>query len=136
MTPQDIRAAIDADPVLAAISTGDGTDYARIAATLTASYKKVVSTLGSYALVLASVDNGGELLDKLDAASASDANLRWAMRALEEGRFDFGLARVRAGWDALAGAGVITATEAAALKGIAEVPDTVTIPEVAEAMRL
>lgn len=136
MTPQEIRAAIDADPALVAISTGEGTDYARIADTLTSTHNTVVSTIGSYALVLASVDNGGELLDKLQAASASDANLRWAMKALMEGRFDFGLARVRAGWDGLVTAGVITDAEAAGLKAISEVPDLVTIPQVAEAMSL
>jgi hypothetical protein len=62
------------------------------------------------------------ILDKLDAAKASDARLKWALSFMVDGGLNLGDPETRTALDDLATANVITATERDAVKSLADVP--------------
>lgn len=132
MTNDEIIAAIAASPDMQQMqAAGASADIAR--AINAQGNVRAVSTLGSYALILASVPNGGALLTTLKQASATSDEWLWAWQALLDGRFDFGLPQALAGWDALSAVGV-TPEQVAALKAIPMVPDMVTTEQVDAAL--
>lgn len=120
MTPQEIRDAIVADPAIHALVP----DTEALAVALSAGRTKVVSTLGSYALILATVPDGGGLLNIMEMVAGQSPTWKWAWKSLQDGRFDFGLPQAISGWDALAEVGA-TEAQIAALKAIPLVPDPV-----------
>lgn len=138
MTIHQVRAAIDADPALSALSVGDATDYDAIAKALTATHTKTVSTLGGIGYVmrvLGPVD-GAAVLDALDALRATSSPVRWGWVLLERGDLDFGDPGTQAMVDMLVQVGALTRAQALALQAPTQVPDVVTIHDVAEAMSL
>lgn len=72
--------------------------------------------------VLAEVDGGAQILDKLEALSAGVSEVKWAMKFLLTDGIDVGHPRTRALLDQLAAGGGITADEAGALKALAIQP--------------
>lgn len=64
---------------------------------------------------------GATLLDTLTALAAQSRPIHWALQIIQRGELDLSVANARAQVDQLAVAGVMTATQAAALKAIAEV---------------
>jgi hypothetical protein len=65
---------------------------------------------------------GATILDKLDAAKASDARVKWALSFMTDGGLNIGDPETRTALDDLAEAGVLTAQERDAIKALAEVP--------------
>lgn len=63
---------------------------------------------------------GAAFLDSLEAMSATNSAVKWAMKLVDRGELDFGAASTRAMIDQL-----LPTDVAAALKAIAEVPDPV-----------
>ena len=78
----------------------------------------VVGALGIMRLVGPMM--GASILDKIEAAAASDSRLKWFLRELTTNGIDLGHPVTRATIDELAVAGVITGAEAAALNQAAE----------------
>lgn len=66
---------------------------------------------------------GAAILDKLDAASASVSEIKWAMSFLKtDSGIDVGHTNTQAMLDALAASSVLTSTEAALIKSMAVQP--------------
>lgn len=120
MTPQEIRDAIVADPAIHALVP----DTEALAVALSEGRMKVVSTIGSYALILATVPDGGALLNVMETVAGQSPTWKWAWQSLKDGRFDFGLPQAISGWDDLANVGATT-DQITALKKIPLVPDPV-----------
>ncbi len=78
----------------------------------------VVGALGIMRLVGPTM--GARILDKLETASANDSRLKWFLRELSAQGVDLGHPITRATIDGLVVAGVLTQTEADALKRAAE----------------
>lgn len=72
---------------------------------------------------------GAALLDTMETLSESNPVVKWGFKLLERGELDLGLDSTRAMLDAL-----LPPEAAAALKGLAEVPDAVTVSDVLAAM--
>lgn len=67
-------------------------------------------------------DVGAGILDKLEAASAQSSPLKWAMKFLLSDGIDIGHSSTRSQVEALQVAGVLMASEATALLGMASKP--------------
>ncbi len=138
MTNSELRSLIAqraaADATFAALVAAR--DDAGVAAALSAGRTKVASTLGGIGTVLRALGptDGATTLDALDAASAGNSSIKWAMVMVKAGTLDFGDPIVQAQLDALASAGVITAAAAAGLKAVAVVPDPITWAQVNAAL--
>ena len=140
MTPTEIRAACTA------LSATDAAFAALVAArsdvdvadSLNASLKrtKVVPTLGGIGLVLRTLGptEGAATLDALQAASASNSAIKWAMTLIDRGDLDFGDPTTQAQIDALGAAGVITADAATKLRAAATAADDLTVGQVSDAL--
>lgn len=123
MTDEQLRtlgAAIAADPALAALpATSDG------AWAIAEALNEVVGQAPSSRMVnarhvLAELGAAGAAaLDKLEAAAASNSVVKWAVRFLDGQGLDIGHPMSQGMLDQLAQAGVLTATEASALKALA-----------------
>lgn len=138
MTPQEIRQAIDADPALAAISVGEATNYDAIANALTATHKRTVPTLGGVGFVMKVLGptQGAAVLDALDALRSTNSAVKWGWVLIDRGDLDFGDAGTQAMIQQLATLGAIQQADADALIAATQVPDVVSIQQVAEAMSL
>lgn len=88
------------------------------ARTRTAVQSRFVTARG----VLAEVDGGAQILDKLDALTGAVREVKWAMKFLLTDGIDVGHPRTRALLDQLAAGGAITAADAQALKDLALQP--------------
>ncbi len=82
----------------------------------------VLDTLGA--------DTGAAVLDGLYAAASADRALFYALKLLERGELDVSLSSTRAKMDALLPTGI-----AAALKALAETPETISAAQVSVALR-
>jgi hypothetical protein len=76
--------------------------------------RRLMSLLGAAEAVV--------ILDKLDAAKASDARLKWAMNFMVNGGVNLGDPETRLALEDLALSGVLTNEERDTLKALAEVP--------------
>lgn len=134
MTPAEIIATIEADPQMTAWRAER--DDVSIAQKLSIGRLKAESTVGGYGTVVAVC--GGATMNKLKAIAEAgiDADFTWGYQALMDRCFDFGLAKVIAGWDRLTmlPAAALTQDEADALKAIPMVPDPVTVEQVSAAL--
>ena len=112
-------------------------DYQAIADTVNSGRTKVVTRLGGIGLVLETLGpvDGAALLDTLQGMTAAMPALKWAWYLIERGELDFGSAATRAMIDQLVLGGAMPEAVGAALKGVAEVPDTVTAAECEVAMK-
>lgn len=123
MTNDQLRALRDdiaADPVLAGLPiTSDG------AFAIAEAYNKVIGkapapTILTARTVLAELGMPGAIaLDKLEAAGSSNPVVRWAVKFLTGEGLDVGHPMSQSMLDQLAQAGVLTRTEADALKALA-----------------
>ena len=111
-------------------------DYQAIADTVNSGRTKVVTRLGGIGLVLETLGpvDGAALLDTLQGMTSAVPALKWAWYLIERGELDFGSAATRAMIDELVLGGAMPEAVGAALKGVAEVPDTVTAAQVASVM--
>lgn len=65
-------------------------------------------------------EQGAALLDALEAIKGQDSPVRWALRLLDRGALNIGAGETRAQIERLEVAGIITPTQAAALRGLGE----------------
>ena len=123
MTDEQLRtlgAAIAADPVLAGLpATSDGA-WAIAEAMNAVVGQAPASRMVNARHVLAELGAAGAAaLDKLEAAAASNSVVKWAVRFLDGQGLDIGHPMSQSMLDQLAQAGVLTQTEADALKALA-----------------
>ncbi len=88
---------------------------------------KVAKTLGGIGTVLETLGpvEGADLLDALQAMTATISPLKWAWYLIERGELDFGSPATRGMIDTLVTGGVMPAGAGALLKGVAEVADPI-----------
>ena len=93
---------------------------------------KVVPTLGGIGTIMRALgpEGGGAFLDQLEGLSATNSAVKWSMTLITAGTLDFGDTLTRLMIDQL----VTDPAAAAALKAVAEVPDTTTYIEVGAAL--
>ena len=106
-------------------------DYQAIADAVNAGRTRVEKTLGGIGTVLETLGpvDGAALLDSLQSMTASVPALKWAWYLIERGELDFGSAATRGMIDQFVADGAMPAGVGALLKGVAEVPDPVSIHE-------
>lgn len=102
-------------------------NYHVIAAKVNVGRKRLTSKIGGigYIMTVLGPVEGAAVLDALEAVSASNSAVKWAMVMINAGTLDFGLVSTHAMIDTLVAATVISAPDGAALKASAEVPDEV-----------
>ena len=132
MTPEQIREAINANPVLLALVP----DTQAIATALSVGRTKVIQKLGGVGLVLETLgpDIGSAVLDGLDALKAVSSPVKWAWVLIERGELDFGSPATRGMIQQLASGGAIPADAANALLALAEIPDPISDRDVMAAI--
>lgn len=111
------------------------TDHGAIAEALSVGRTKVQATpigIGTVLAVMAPV--GGEFLNALESLGATDANVKWALKMIEQATFDVGHPVTRAQLDAFAVNVPAMADGIAALLELAVVPDPVSSQEVTKAL--
>lgn len=123
MTPDDIRAAIQADTALQALMP----DTHAIAAALSVGRARVTTRLGGVGVVLEALGpvEGAAVLDTLDALKATSSPVKWAWVLINRGELDFGSLATRGMIQQLQIGGALTSPQAATLLALAEVPDPV-----------
>ena len=101
-------------------------DYTAIAALVSVGRTKTVETRIGFGKVLSTLGaaDGADVLDKLEAATATSKPLKWAFKLLSMGDLDIGNVQTIGQIDALTGT-IFTPEQAALLKGIAVVADAV-----------
>jgi hypothetical protein len=102
-----------------------------IAATLNVGRVKPVSKIGGIGTIMDTLgpDGGAALLDSLEAMEAASPAVKWGMKLINAGTFDFGLASSRAMVTAL-----VPSPAREALLAMSETPDPVTWEQVQTAI--
>ena len=80
--------------------------------------------------------SGGEFLNALESMGATDANVKWALKMIEQSTFDVGHAVTRAQLEAFAGAAPEMAAAVGALLAVAEVADPIHYNAVSDALNI
>ena len=108
-----------------------------IAAILSTGRVKTQPTLIGIGTVLAVMaHSGGEFLNALESMGATDANVKWALKMIEQQTFDVGHAVTRAQLDSFAGASPEMAAAVGALLDVAEVADPINYNAVSDALNI
>ena len=127
LTPEQIIAI---DPYLA-----DRNDVA-IAALLPAKVKIVSTPIGIGTILAVLAPNGGAFLDALETARASDSNVKWALKLIEQSNFDVGMASTRDQMVAFAQAAPAFADGIVALLATAERTEPIHYNAVSDALNI
>lgn len=109
----------------------------QIAELLSLSRVKPVSTpigIGTVLAVLA--PNGGEFLNSLEAIGATDANVKWALKLIEQSNFDVGMPATRAQMQAFAVAVPALEIGINALLSVAEQSDPINYNAVSDVLNI
>ena len=110
-------------------------DHGAIADAMSVGRTKVVPTPIGIGTVLSEMAPiGGDFLNALEAMSTTDANVKWALKMIEQGTFDVGHPVTRAQLEAFAIAAPQMADGITALLNVAVVADPVSSQEVSKAM--
>lgn len=97
----------------------------------------VVSTPIGIGTILATLaPNGGAFLDALETAGASDPNVKWALKLIEQSNFDVGMDATRAQMVAFAQAAPAFADGIAALLATAERSELIHYNAVSDALNI
>lgn len=110
-------------------------DHGAIAAALSVGRTRIQSTpigIGTVLAVMAPV--GGEFLNALETMGAGDANVKWALKMIEQSTFDVGHSVTRAQLQAFADAVPTMADAINALMSVAVVADPVSSQEITHAL--
>ena len=91
-----------------------------IASLLPAKVSIVSTPIGIGTILAVLAPNGGAFLDALESAGASDPNVKWALKLIEQSNFDVGMGATRAQMGAFAQAAPTLAGGIAALLATAE----------------
>lgn len=110
-------------------------DHGAIADAMSVGRTKISATpIGIGTVLSAMAPMGGDFLNTLEAMSTTDANVKWALKMIEQGTFDVGHPVTRAQLDAFAIAAPQMADGITALLNVAVVADPVSSQEVSKAM--
>lgn len=111
-------------------------EHGAIAAQLSEGRTEVVQVLGGIGLIIEALgpEDGAQVLDALQANTATNSALKWGWYLIERGDLDFGSTTTRHMLDKLANDGVLTQAQADALKAVAVRPATVSVQAVIDAM--
>lgn len=90
--------------------------------------------IGTILAVLA--PSGGEFLNALEAMGATDANVKWALKLIEQSNFDIGMAATRSQMVALKKAAPALAEGLDALLAVAERPGPIHYNAVSDALNI
>lgn len=110
-------------------------DHGAIAESISAGRTRIQPTpigIGTVLAVMAPV--GGDFLNALEQIGQADANVKWALKMIEQATFDVGHPVTRAQLEAFAQAAPAMADGIAALLSVAVVPDPVSSQEVTRAL--
>ena len=127
LTPEQIAAI---DPYLSARN-----DVA-IAALLPPKVTIQSTPIGIGTILAVLAPNGGAFLDALETAGQSDANVKWALKLIEQSNFDVGMAATRAQMVAFAQAAPAFADGIAALLATAEHQEPIHYNTVSDALNI
>lgn len=130
MEASRIVSLVAADPALQALRQQG--KFGSIASAINAmGLTRVVSTASGEGTILETLGPvaGGELLDQMEALAATNSAVKWALKILGRAELNLGATTTRAMLDAL-----LPPAAAAALKAVAEVPDTTNHIEVMTAL--
>ena len=127
LTPEQITAI---EPYVA-----DRNDVA-IAALLPAKVSVVSTPIGIGTILAVLAPNGGAFLDALESAGASDPNVKWALKLIEQSNFDVGMAVTRAQMQAFAQAVPVFADGISALLATAERSEPIHYNAVSDALNI
>lgn len=79
---------------------------------------------------------GGDFLNALETMGASDANVKWALRLIEQSNFDVGHPVTRAQLQEFADAQPALAPAITALLAVAEQPDPINFNTISDALNI
>ena len=80
--------------------------------------------------------SGGEFLNALESIGATDANVKWALKMIEQQTFDVGHPVTRAQLESFAVAAPTMAAAVGALLSVAEVADPIQVGTVSDALNI
>lgn len=110
-------------------------DHGAIAAALSVGRTKIVPTpIGIGTVLAVMAPQGGDFLNALETMGATDANVKWALKMIEQATFDIGHPVTRAQLAAFAQAAPALADGIAALLNVAVQDAPVSSQEVSKAM--
>ena len=127
LTPAELAAI---EPFLA-----DRNDV-QIAALLPAKQTLISSPIGIGTILAALAPNGGDFLNALEAMGATDANVKWALKLIEQSNFDVGIPATRAQMDAFKGVAPALADGIDALLAVAERTEPIHYNTVSDALNV
>ena len=108
-----------------------------IAAIISAGRVKTQPTpIGIGTVLAVMAPSGGEFLNALESMGATDANVKWALKMIEQSTFDVGHAVTRAQLEAFAGAAPEMAAAVGALLAVAEVADPIHYNAVSDVLNI
>lgn len=110
-------------------------DHGALATALSVGRVQVVSSpIGIGTVLAVMAPSGGDFLNALEGAGTSDANVKWALRMIEQGSFDVGHPVTRAQLEVFAVAVPTMAAGISALLAVAVTPAPVSSQEVSKAL--
>lgn len=110
-------------------------DHGALADALSVDRTKIVPTpIGIGTVLAVMAPQGGDFLNALEQIGAQDANVKWALKMIEQGTFDVGHPVTRAQLAAFAQAAPTMADGIAALLNVAVVADPVSSQDVSKAL--
>lgn len=108
-----------------------------IAAILSAGRVKAVpQRIGIGTILAVMAPNGGAFLDALEGLAATDSNVKWTLKLIEQSNFDIGMDVTRQQLAAFATANPALATNIHALLAVAEQPDPIIYNAVSDAINI
>jgi hypothetical protein len=114
----------------------DRNDVAIAAILSTGRVKTQPTPIGIGTVLAVMAPSGGEFLNALESMGATDANVKWALKMIEQQTFDVGHPVTRAQLEAFAGAEPEMAAAVGALLAVAEVADPIHYNAVSDVLNI
>jgi hypothetical protein len=114
----------------------DRNDVAIAAILSTGRVKTQPTPIGIGTVLAVMAPSGGEFLNALESMGATDANVKWALKMIEQQTFDVGHPVTRAQLEAFAGAAPEMAAAVGALLAVAEVADPIHYNAVSDVLNI
>lgn len=129
--------AVTPDKLVAIDALLPARDDMQIAAILSAGRMRTMPTMIGIGTILAVMaPAGGDFLNALETMGASDANVKWALRLIEQSNFDVGHPVTRAQLQEFADAQPALAPAITALLAVAEQPDPINFNTISDALNI
>lgn len=111
-------------------------DVAIAAILSTGRVKTQPTPIGIGTVLAVMAPSGGEFLNALEGMGATDANVKWALKMIEQGTFDVGHPVTRAQLEEFAVTAPSMSGAIAALLAVAEAPDPIQVGAVSDALNI